>query len=91
VPTRLRSDLARICGIPLAVGLGRAWISRHSVEIRAVSWAGWVGLCGRATAWYSAPTWEKGGCRPVFARISPEFVGSPSLECCTILHYATRY
>ena len=27
---------------------------------------------------YSAPTWEKGGYRPVFARISPYFAGSSS-------------
>jgi len=29
--------------------LGRAWISRHPVEIQAVSGAEWVGLCSRAS------------------------------------------
>jgi len=58
----------------------RAWISRHPVEIQAVSGAGGVGLRGGMTACvYSAPTWEMGGYRPVFARISLYFAGSSSL------------
>ena len=139
VPTRLRSDLALFCRIPLAVaregldlatsgrdpsgfggrvgrvvrpcdglriahrrgrgagtdpsstgsrlilqdpprrGSGGGWILRHPVEIRVVSGAGGVGLRGGMTACvYSALTWEMGGFRPVFARISPYFGGSPS-------------
>ena len=77
VSTRLRSDLALFCRIPLAVareGLDLATSGRDPSED-----GGRVGRVVRRYVALRAPsTWEKGGYRPVFARISPYFAGSPS-------------
>ena len=77
VPTRLRSDLALFCGIPLAVareGLDLATSGRDPS-----GFGGWLGRVVRRYDGLRAPsTWEMGGFRPVFARISPDFAGSPS-------------